>query len=41
MKMYYSMHQMFVKKNHSTRKAELRAANFNVEKYKKIKTRHI
>lgn len=32
MKMYYSMHQMFVKKNHSTRKAELRAANFNVRK---------
>lgn len=37
MKMYYSMHQMSVK-NDSTRKAELRAANFNVEKYKKIKT---
>lgn len=38
--MYYSMHQMFIK-NHSTRKAELMTANFNAEKYKKIKTVHV
>lgn len=31
MKMYYSMQIVFVK-NHSMRKAELRAANFNAEK---------
>lgn len=38
--MYYSMHQMFIK-NQSMRKAEKRAANFNAEKYKKIKTIHV